>query len=278
MKKSILLLLTVFLLGLSCSKAKDYEEIAPNNGGSTPPPVVTPTWKVIFEDNFEDNTLNSSWSNCPRRTSDWNKYIENNAQTLEVKNGLLMLRAIVNPDKSENAVAYLTSGIKTERKVNIKYGKIEVRAKFSKTGEGAWPAIWMMPEDQSSGWPGCGEIDIMERLNSDNIFYQTVHSHYVTTLGIKNDPVYSKKVSFSTNEFNTYGIEWYEDRISFTFNGTVTFTYPKIVTTKEGQWSFDKPFYLILNQAAGGGWPGSVNPSHLPFEMQVDWVKFYQLQ
>lgn len=270
MKKCFLLLFVVFFLNISCSKAKDYD-------GIITPKVEEPSWKIVFEDNFDGSSLSSVWSNCPRQTSDWNKYIENNAQTLEVSGGYLSLRAVVNPDKSAGAVPYLTSGIKTQGKVSVKYGKIEVRARFL-TGQGAWPAIWMMPEDQSEGWPACGEIDIMERLNYETIVYQTVHSYYVDVLKLKEYPVYSKKVSFMENDFNTYGIEWYADKICFTLNGSVTFIYPKIVTDSKGQWPFDKAFYLILNQAAGGSWAGNVNPSHLPFEMKVDWVKIYQMQ
>ncbi len=238
----------------------------------------TDKWELIFEDNFDGTSFNTdNWSYCTRGNPAWKKYlVSNNPQTVRVENGTLIVSAIKNPDTSIDNVPYLTGGIKTKGKVNIKYGKVEVRAKF-KNGKGAWPAIWMMPEDGTGGWPACGEIDIMEHINNENIIYQTIHSHYANTLGIKNNPSKGSSVSFSKNDYNIYGIEWYPEKIDFTLNGIITFTYPRINTDKEGQWPFNKSFYLILNQAAGGNWAGKITDSELPFQMKVDWVKMYNL-
>lgn len=231
-------------------------------------------WKLIFEDNFDGTNFSSTnWSYCSRMTSDWNKYLKSSTETVQVLDGNLCVKAIKNTNLAADNVPYLTGGIQSKGKFNFKYGKIEVRAKLS-NGKGSWPAIWLMPEDGTGGWPACGEIDIMERINTDTYIYQTIHSYYGNTLGITN-PTKSKTSTIINNDYNLYGLEWYPDRLDFTVNGTIKFTYPRITTDKQGQWPFDKPFYIILNQAAGGSWAGSVTESDLPFQMQVDYVKVY---
>lgn len=236
----------------------------------------TDKWELIFEDNFNGKTLNTEyWSYAKRATSDWNKHLKDTSDVVLVKEGHLILRGIKNTDATDK-VPYWSGGITTKDKFSFQYGKIEVRAKFTKLGKGGWRAIWLMPQDNSQGWPKCGEIDIMEQLNYDNKVYQTIHSNYTWNLGIKNNPSSHKTTNINKSEYNVYGLEWYPDRLDFTVNGKITFTYPKIETDKEGQWPFDKDFYIILNEAVGGSWVGNVNDMELPFESQIDWVKVYK--
>lgn len=233
-------------------------------------------WKLIFEDEFEGSSFDTqSWSYCKRGTPDWNKYLVSSPQTVQVENGVLKVRAIKNTNTAADPAPYLTGGIESRGKFNFKYGRAEIRAKFD-NGQGSWPAIWMMPENNIGGWPAGGEIDIMEHLNADNLIYQTVHSTYTYTAGYKNNPPSTKTVPINKDDWNVYGFNWYPDRIEFTLNGSITYTYPRIETSVAGQWPFDKEFYFILNMAAGGSWGGPVTDSHLPFEMQVDWVRVYQ--
>lgn len=236
----------------------------------------TEKWILKFEDHFNGGTFNpNNWEYCVRRSPDWSKYLKSSTDVVKVENGLLKLRTIKNTTDHKDEAPYFTGGIQSRGKVSFRYGKIEVRAKFAKSGQGSFPAIWLMPENQILGWPKDGEMDIMERLNAENQIYQTIHSHYVTNLKIKDNPKYFSTTPINPNIFNIYGLEWYEDRLDFTINGKITFTYPRIITDKELQWPFDKEFYIILNQAAGGSWGGAITDSHLPFEMQIDWVKIY---
>lgn len=231
-------------------------------------------WKLIFEDNFDGTGFNTqNWSYCKRYGSDWNKYLVSSSQTVQVSNGELIVKAIKNTDLASDNVPYLTGGIETSKKFNFLYGKVEVRVKMV-GGRGAWPAIWLMPDIQAP-WPTGGEMDMMERLNNDAFIYHTVHSHYTYNLGI-NNPVRSKTAAISPDAYSVYGLQWYPDRLEFYLNGALTFTYPRIITTQAGQWPFDHPFYIILNQAAGGSWVGGVTDADLPFQMQVDYVKVYQ--
>ena len=152
-------------------------------------------------------------------------------------------------------------------------GRIEIRARLE-AAEGAWPAIWMLPEH--APWPMGGEIDIMERLNNDTIAYQTVHSFYTYNLKIKNTPLSHAIGTIKPNDYNVYAVELYKDSLSFYINDIHTFSYPRIQTEKEGQFPFDQPFYLLIDMQLGGSWVGKVNPKDLPVEMHVDWVRFYQ--
>ena len=232
-------------------------------------------WKMVFEDEFTAETFDTKyWSYCTRANPDWAKYLVSSPATVSTADGFLKLRLIKNTDTSVDKVPYLSGGIQTRKKLFFKYGKVEVRAKFS-NGQGSWPAIWMMPEDGSAGWPACGEIDIMEHVNSETQIHQTIHSDFVNTQGIRN-PSPTKTTAFDKEAFNVYGVEWHADRLDFTLNGQLTFSYPRIMTDKTGQWPFDKPFYIILNMAGGGSWTGPINDAALPFEMQVDWVRVYE--
>jgi len=234
-------------------------------------------WDLIWQDefNYEGKPDAKKWSFAPRKPVDWACYCADNDATRYVKNGKLHLRGVLNT-KPEDTVKYNTGCIRTTDKFSFKYGKIEVRAKLDK-GKGSWPAIWMMPQDpQYGGWPHSGEIDIMEQLNYDTIVYQTLHSNYVDIQEKKAVPKYFKTVPYKVNAYNVYGLEWYPDRLEFYLNGEKTFTYPKIENADSKQWPFDQEFFIILDQALGGNWVGSIKDEDLPVEMLVDWVRVYQ--
>jgi len=229
---------------------------------------------LVWEENFDqtDGFDTTFWSKIPRGTSDWNNYMSYNDACYDMKDGNLILRGIVNPDTINDKVPYITGGVFTQDKITFRNGRLEVNAKLGEA-TGAWPAIWMLPQDK--GWPGGGEIDIMEHLNFDNIAYQTVHSHYTFNLKINEPkPGYTNKIK--RNEYNVYAVEMYPDSLVFFINDSKTFTYPRIETEKEGQFPFDYPFYLLIDMQVEGSWVGKANPEHLPVEMYVDWVRFYQ--
>ncbi len=231
------------------------------------------SWKLVWVDTFskEGDPDSSKWSYIPASGGCY-RYMTNTNKDSYVKGGKLILRASVNTNPKDTSL-YTTGGIQSRGKFSFLYGKIEVRAKLG-AGQGSWPAIWLLPEKDQ---PLYGEIDIMEQLNHDSIFYQTVHSHYTLKLGFKDNPPHSAIATFKVGQFNVFGLEWYPDRLDLTINGKCTFSYPKIQTDKPGQWTFDKPYYIILNQALGG-WAGKIDPKELPLQMEVDWVKVYQRQ
>lgn len=234
-------------------------------------------WKLVWEDNFETAGAPDStkWSFAGRGTPNWNCYCTDSPETVFIKAGFLHLKADLNTDPSDT-VKYQTGCIQSKGKFSFRYGKLEVRAKLSK-GKGSWPAIWMMPQESKyGGWPDSGEIDVMEHLNFDPFVYQTLHSHHIDKLGEKENPPYHITAEFEQDEFNVFGLEWYDDRLDFFVNGEKTFSYPKMEGADDKQWPFDQEFYLILNQALGGAWVGEIHDKDLPVQMLVDWVRVYQ--
>jgi beta-glucanase (GH16 family) len=236
--------------------------------------LKTRNWRLIWADSFskEGNPDTTRWSYISSKGGGCYRYMTNSNKDTYIKDGKLILRAAVNTNPKDTVV-YTTGGVLSKGKFSFHQGKIEVRAKLG-AGKGSWPAIWLLPEKDQ---PLYGEIDIMEHLNHDTIFYQTIHTHYTLKLGFKDNPPHFATAKFKVGEFNIFGLEWYADRLDLTINGKVTFSYPKIETDKPGQWTFDKPFYIILNQALGG-WAGTIDPKELPLQMEVDWVKVYQLK
>lgn len=230
-------------------------------------------WKLIWEDNFNtDGLVNASnWNLVTQGSSDWNKFMTASNDLVYVQGGNLILKG------RKTNTGYETGGVNSSNKFNFKYGKVEVRAKLS-MGQGTWPAIWMMPQQSIyGGWPKSGEIDIMEHLNNDLKVYQVVHSHYIDNLGNKTNPSYLATPAFNVGTFNTFGIEWYPDKIDFFVNGSFTFSYPKRadIPADQLQWPFDQNFYLILNQALGGSWVGAINDAILPVQTEIDYVKVF---
>ncbi|MDR2041891.1 MAG: glycoside hydrolase family 16 protein [Tannerella sp.] len=232
------------------------------------------TWQLAWEENFDGDSFDASrWSKIPRGHSDWNNYMSDYDSCYQVSDGLLMLRGLRNEVLPADTAPFLTGGLYTKDKVGFAHGRLEIRAKLNKA-TGAWPAFWLLPFDNTP-WPDGGEIDVMERLNGESIAYQTVHSHYTYNLNIKYPPQ-GATGAIDPDDYNVYAVELYADSLSFYINGTHTFTYPRIVTEKEGQFPFDREFYLLLDMQLGGSWVGRVEPDDLPVEMQIDWVRFYK--
>lgn len=234
-------------------------------------------WKLVWEDSFTQNGVldTTVWSKISRGPSDWNNYMSSFDSCYEVKNGNLILYGIRNTTQCQDTAPYLTGGVYTKGKKTFTEGKLEIRAKLGAV-TGAWPAIWMLPEN--APWPTGGEIDIMEHLNFDTIVYQTTHSHYSHTLGIKDNPKNGATAVINPEDYNIYGVELYQDSLVFSVNRQHVFTYPRIETDQPGQFPFDRPFYLLIDMQLGGNWVGEVNPDELPVKMEVDWVKFYKKQ
>ena len=234
-----------------------------------------PSWKLVWEENFDkDDVIDETvWSKIPRGRSDWNNYMSDHDALYDVKDGNLILRGMVNPGLPGDDAPFITGGIFTKDKKGFYHGKIEICAKLG-NARGAWPAFWLLPFDNER-WPTGGEIDIMERLNDEAIAYQTIHSHYTVNLK-QNEPKKGATGPIKKDEYNVYAVELYHDHLVLSINGKETLTYPRIETELEGQFPFDRPFYLMLDMQLGGSWVGEVNPQDLPVEMHIDWVRFYE--
>lgn len=258
-----------------------------NNNQSQKGSNQTPSdWELVWEDDFNGTSIDTTKWNFTIGAGGYGnnelQYYSDRPENARVENGNLIIEA---RKESYKGSPYTSAKLTTQGKFAFTYGKVEVKAKLPE-GQGVWPAIWMMPEDLSlyGGWPGCGEIDIMELLGQEpNKIYGTIHygnphtyhgGNYVLPNGQK----------FS-DDFHIFGLEWEPGKIKWYVDGQLyyetsdwfskspneafDYTYPA---------PFDREFYLILNVAVGGNWPGypPENADYFPQKMAVDWVKVYK--
>jgi beta-glucanase (GH16 family) len=235
--------------------------------------------QILWHDEFEGDTLNSRiWSRCTAGKSDWDRHMSERADLVEVKDGVLICKGVKNDNVKEDPRPFLTGGVQSKDKAFMEKGKVEIKAKFENQ-KGAWPALWMLgatPDDEGRFWPWNGEIDIMERLNSDPFIYQTVHTGWTFVKKQTKNPVYgAQKLPIRQDDWNIYGLEITDNELIWSINGKNTFRYPKLENNSE-QWPFNRPFYFLMDMQLGGAWVGKVDVNSLPVNMYIDWIRVYK--
>ncbi|WP_084958670.1 discoidin domain-containing protein [Thermoactinospora rubra] len=185
-----------------------------------------------------------------------------------------------DPLTGSTTCQYTSARMNTGNKFHFTYGRVEARIKVPK-GNGLWPAFWMMGADFLTGrpWPYNGEIDIMEILGRDvKTAYSTIHAPaYHGGGGIGSPYTLPGNADFS-DDFHVWAATWNSRGITYTLDGRTVFTVDKEqVERTRGPWVFDHPFYIILNLAVGGDWPGPPDAgTPFPARMLVDYVRVYQ--
>ena len=203
-------------------------------------------------------------------------YTARRSENARIENGKLIIEARKETYQNKN---YTSARLITQGKQTWKYGRIEALAKLPK-GLGTWPAIWMLGSNSSTtGWPTCGEIDIMEHVGYDEgVIHGTVHTEAYNH-GKHTEKGDTLRVQNVTTDFHLYAIEWTASQIDF-FIDKQKFYSVKKSDLGEGvaQWPFDQPFFLILNVAVGGNWGGKngVDETIWPQRMEIDYVRVYQ--
>jgi beta-glucanase (GH16 family) len=175
---------------------------------------------------------------------------------------------------------YTSARISTMGRFSFRYGTFEARLR-TPAGRGLWPAFWALGTDiDRSGWPRCGEIDVMENLGQEpRRAYGTIHG---PTGG--GGPLEDYKPGFAVEHdaplaqgFHTYGARWLPGSIEFFFDGRRYGAITRADLPAGSRWVFDHPFYLVLNVAVGGRWAGSPDATtSFPQAMHVDHVRVYQ--
>jgi beta-glucanase (GH16 family) len=157
-------------------------------------------------------------------------------------------------------------------KVLAQYGRIEARIKLP-VGAGLWPAFWMLGTDINTGvsWPACGEIDIMEHVNADSLIYGTMH----WSAG-GNAASYGLTTTTTPSGYHIYAVDWDANSVRWYVDDTLYAT-GDIANNINSTDAFHKPFFIILNLAVAGDFPGqTVDLSKLPASMYVDYVRVYK--
>lgn len=239
-------------------------------------------WQLVFSDEFNaaDGTQPASqwWSRCQRQGATWNRWLSDRDEVVYIEDGKLVTRAIPNPDTSVDNVPMITGGIWSSGKFGFTYGRIEARIKTN-GWRGNFPAFWMMPEDQSGGWPNDGEIDIWEVIDAQERAYHTVHSNWTYNLGNTGNPQSSFNEYTPLDRYHVFTLEWDETSLVWFVNGKQVAQYYKSSSSdalNKGQWPFNDHFHIILNQSVGNGsWAANADVTHT-YETLFDWVRVYQ--
>jgi beta-glucanase (GH16 family) len=153
---------------------------------------------------------------------------------------------------------YTSARLKTEGKFAIAYGRIEARIKLP-AGQGIWPAFWMLGADMpKAGWPRSGEIDIMENIGREpSMVHGTVHGpDYSGAHGIGQSYSLTGGARFA-DDYHIFAVEWLPKSIRFLVDDRVYFTVTPQSLPQGASWVFGHPFFLLLNVAVGGSWPGN---------------------
>lgn len=201
------------------------------------------------------------------------QYYTSARENVWVEEGVCTITARV-----EAADSITSASINTRGKQEFLYGRMEVRAQIP-SALGTWPAIWMLGTNMGEvGWPACGEIDIMEHVGYDpSVIHANIHTDdYNHTIGTgKGNHI---EMADPWSDFHVYAVEWFENRLDFFMDDSLYFSFENDMTGNNATWPFDKPHYLLINLAYGGGWGGrqGVDPSQLPVDYKIDYVRYYQ--
>ncbi len=257
----------------------------------TPPPP-TQGYTLVWSDEFNgpDGTApdSSKWTYDLGGKGWGNGELEcytNRLQNAHIQSGNLVITAqqesasFACSDGASNN--YTSARLKTQGLFSQAYGRFEARIKIP-AGQGVWPAFWMLGNDITSvGWPACGEIDIMENIGREP---GTVHGslHGPGTASRTSDltSIFTLPAGQAfSNDFHLYAVEWEPGVVRFYVDTNLYATFTQSRWPARGTWVFDHPFFILLNVAVGGTWPGSPdNTAQFPQPMLVDYVRVYAKQ
>lgn len=244
------------------------------------------SWSLVWSDEFgaPDGSAPDSrrWTPLVTGSGCGNnelEYYTDRLQNVRVENGCLVLEAHKERYQGRDGSRAYTSGrVHSSGKFSVKHGRVEARIRVPE-GRGLWPAFWMLGDDRATvGWPECGEIDIMEVIGQEpRVYHTTLHGPgYSGAKGV------TRKHTLDTSlgrDFHVYGLQWGPKAVEFFLDGKKMGELTPADIPPGESWVFEHPFYLILNLAVGGNWPGSPDDeTTFPSRMEVDWVRVYRLE
>ncbi|MFN2578769.1 MAG: family 16 glycosylhydrolase [Pyrinomonadaceae bacterium] len=272
-------ILTVLLFAIICCSAAltSSAESAGNPAG----------WRLVWSDEFNGPTGSAvdstrwsfdlggnGWGNSELET-----YTSRRANA-HLEKGLLVINAIKETfTGADNTTRNYTSArLLTKNKFSQTYGRFEARIKIP-FSQGIWPAFWLLGDNIGTAhWPNCGEIDIMENIGREpSMVHGTFHGPgYSGGSGVSAAYTLPNSQKFS-DDFHTFAVEWQPNVIRFYVDGNLYQTRTPADLPHGTSWVFDHPFFIILNVAVGGGWPGNPDTTTIfPQQMQVDYVRVYK--
>jgi beta-glucanase (GH16 family) len=224
------------------------------------------------------------------------QYYTREPENVFVKNSQLTIRAV---KEAIHGCGYTSARLKTRKRDGTPlftklYGRFEFRAKVP-WGKGLWPALWLLPQDDKyGGWAASGEIDVMEIVGEKP--HQVLSSIHFGSVYPKRSlitHVHDLPGGSTVADWHVYAVEWEPGEIRFYVDGVHTSTQSfwwSCSKTVDGagveaarkadlnEWPapFDQPFYIVMNVAVGGNFPGAPNPAtQFPAELVIDYVRVY---
>ncbi len=242
---------------------------------------------LVWSDEFSTNGAVSAtnWhhqTQLPNGNSWYNgeeQHYTNRQVNSNVNNGFLSIVAKKETFTDQGQTKQYTSA-RLNSKFAFKYGRVEVRAKLP-TGAGTWPAIWMLGKNiiepgaywssthGTTGWPACGEVDIMEHWGNNQNYVQSAMHTPSSFGGTVN--VGGQSISTASTQFHIYTLEWTSEKMTFSVDGTIHYVYNPAVKDAN-TWPFDSDQYILLNVAMQPG----IDPLFTQSAMEVDYVRVYQ--
>jgi beta-glucanase (GH16 family) len=259
------------------------------NGPLTPASSPTPpsSWTLVWSDEFEglagatvDATRwrfdvgGGGWGN-----QELQSYTDRARNAHLSGDGALVIDVLREGHTGPDGIPreFTSARLKTQGTFAETYGRFEARLKVPH-GQGIWPAFWMLGTDiTSAGWPACGEIDVMEHIGREPaLVHGTIHGPgYSGGSGIGS--AFTLPAGRFADDFHVFAVEWDRDVLRWYVDGQLYLTRTPAHLPTGTRWVFDHPFFLILNVAVGGTWPGPPDATTVfPQRMLVDYVRVYR--
>lgn len=285
-------LTVVALLAIAGCVPTTSADVEPPGPATEPAASDAQGWRLVFEDDFEGpagQPPDPQWWTHEVGGSGWGNqelqyYTEAPSAAALDGEGHLLITAFEGPAEDGTwcwygECRYTSARLTTKDRVEVEYGRIEVRAELPE-GDGMWPAFWMLGADLDlRGWPNAGEIDVMEHIGREpRHVHGTVHGPgYSGGDGIGG--TYRFEEGLPSEGFHTYAIEWEPDRIRWYVDDDHYATLLPTLLPDPERWVFEGPFFLILNLAVGGQWPGPpTEGTTFPQAFTIDHVRVYRTE
>jgi beta-glucanase (GH16 family) len=258
-------------------------------------------WKLSWQDEFDqpDGTRPdpTKWTYSLGGGGWGNHELEsytNRVENARVEKGNLVITARRETFTGKDGIAreYTSARMKTQGLFAQKYGRFEARIRIPQ-GQGIWPAFWMMGDDLfTAGWPKCGEIDVMENIGKEpGVVHGSLHGPLAgpaPSAALANGEEDRVKratdltAAFRLPEelrfadgFHVYAVDWQPEAVRYYVDDS-QFAAFSPQSPGGGPWVFDHPFFILLNVAVGGKWPGDPDETtKFPQSMLVDYVRVY---
>ena len=239
-------------------------------------------WELVWHDEFDGDAIDLT--NWTYDIGGWGwgngeaQYYTSRPKNARVENGLLVIEA--HQEKYENSY-YTSARMLTKGLREFQYGRFESRLKVP-SGAGLWPAFWMLgahfdrhSDDPQNHWPFVGEIDIMEYVGREpDLILGTIHGPgYAGAVGLTR---WNRQDYSIADDYHTYAVEWDYGGITWFYDGEPYYTLTRDATGNR-EWVFDHEFFMILNLAVGGQFPGPIALDlEFPVALYVDHVRVWQ--